>query len=85
MVAVTPDDGDVAGEYRDLPELGPDDHVGLAVDDDGSSSYHSSSDDEDLEEEEALSMEDMVKLAKIWVANPTNSHHWTTRAGGGMV
>ncbi|KAI5005150.1 hypothetical protein ZWY2020_032393 [Hordeum vulgare] len=86
LCAATPGGGsDVAGGYGDLPGLGPDDHVGLAVDDGGSSSYHSSSDDEDLEEEATLSMEDRVKLTKIWVANPTISHHWTSGAGGGVV
>ncbi|KAI4991588.1 hypothetical protein ZWY2020_039974 [Hordeum vulgare] len=85
MATATPSGSDVAGGYGDLPGLGPDGHVGLAVDEGGSSSYHSSGDDEDLEEEEALSMEDRVKLAEIWVANPTSSHHWTSGAGGDLV
>ncbi|KAE8775279.1 hypothetical protein D1007_52220 [Hordeum vulgare] len=85
MAATTLDGGDVADGYGDLPGLGPGDHVGLVVDDGGSSSYHSSGDDEDLEEEAALSMEDRVKLAVIWVANPTSSHHWASGAGGGVV
>ncbi|KAE8777895.1 hypothetical protein D1007_49304 [Hordeum vulgare] len=85
MATATPSGSDVAGGYGDLPGLGPDGHVGLAVDEGGSSSYHSSGDDEDLEEEEALSMEDRVKLAEIWVANPTSSHHWTSGAGGDVV
>ncbi|KAE8793943.1 hypothetical protein D1007_31381 [Hordeum vulgare] len=63
----------------------PYDHVGLVVDDDDSSPYHSSGDDEDLEEEPVLSMENRVKLAEIWVAIPTSSHHWTSGSGGGMV
>ncbi|KAE8785110.1 Ubiquitin carboxyl-terminal hydrolase 12 [Hordeum vulgare] len=85
MAATTPGGDDVAGGYGDLPGLGPDDHIGLVVDDSGSSSYHSFDDDEDMEEEAALPMEDRVKLAEIWVANPTSSHHWTSGAGGGVV
>ena len=71
MAAATPGGVDGAGGYGDLPGLGPDDHLGLD-DVDGSSSYYSSADDEDLEEEAALSMEDRVKLAEIWVAHPTS-------------
>ena len=59
MAAATPGGGGVAGGYGDLPGLGVDDHVGLAVDDGGSSSNHSSGvglEDEDLEEEASLSM-----------------------------
>ncbi|KAE8820464.1 hypothetical protein D1007_01612 [Hordeum vulgare] len=85
MAAATTDGDDVVCGYGDLPGLGPDDHVGLAMDDGGSSSYHSYSDDEDLEEEAMLSMEDRVKLAEIWVANTTTSHQWTSGAGGGVV
>ncbi|KAE8782356.1 hypothetical protein D1007_44274 [Hordeum vulgare] len=88
MAAVTPGGGDVAGGYRDLPGLGVDDHVSLAVDDGGSSRNHSSgarSEDEDLKEEVALSMEDRVKMAEIWVANPSSSYHWTIGAGGGLI
>ena len=68
MAAATPGGVDGAGGYGDLPGLGPDDHLGLD-DVDGSSSYYSSADDEDLEEEATLFMEDMVKLAEIWVAH----------------
>lgn len=88
MAAATPGGGGVAGGYGDLPGLGVDDHVGLAVDDGGSSLSHSSgarSEDGDLEEEAALSMEDRVKMAEIWVANPSSSHHWTNGAGGGLM
>ncbi|KAE8802453.1 wd repeat-containing protein 43 [Hordeum vulgare] len=87
MATANPNGGDVTGSYGDLPGLGVDDHVGLAVDDGGYSSNHSSgagSEDEDLEEA-ALSMEDRVKMAEIWVANPSSSHHWTSGAGGGMI
>mgnify|MGYP005836855019 CR=1 FL=1 len=73
MAGATPGDGDGAGGYGDLPNLGSDDHLGLD-DDNGSSFYYSSADYEDLEEEAALSMEDMVRLAEIWVANPSSSH-----------
>ncbi|KAE8767923.1 hypothetical protein D1007_60657 [Hordeum vulgare] len=61
---------------------------GLVVDDGGSSSNNSSSaslEDEDLEEEAVLSMEDRMKMAEIWVVNPTGSHHWTRGAGGGLI
>ncbi|KAE8785684.1 hypothetical protein D1007_40589 [Hordeum vulgare] len=89
MAAATLGGSDVAGGYGDLPDLGVDDHVGLAVDDGGSSSNHSSDaglEEEDLEEEEeALSMEDRVKMAEIWVANTSSSHHWTSGAGGGLI
>ena len=84
MAAATPGGVDGAGGYGDLPGLGPDDHLGLD-DVDGSSSYYSSADDEDLEEESALSMEDRVKLAEIWVAHPTSSHQWTSGAAGGVL
>ena len=83
MATATPDGGDSAGGYVDLLGLGSDDHVGL--DDGGSGSYYSSADDEDLEEETTLSMEDRVRLAEVWVANPTSSHHWTSGAGGGVL
>ncbi|KAE8812796.1 hypothetical protein D1007_10124 [Hordeum vulgare] len=76
MATTTPGGGDVAGGYGDLPGLGVDDHVGLAVDDGGYSSNHSS---------DAGSEEDRVKMAEIWVANPSSSHHWTSGAGGGMI
>ncbi|KAI4996055.1 hypothetical protein ZWY2020_041153 [Hordeum vulgare] len=88
MATATPGGGDVAGGYGHLPSLGLDDPVGLGVDDGGSSSNHSSGaglEDEDLEEEAARSMEDRVKMAEIWVANPTSSHHWTSGAGGGLM
>ncbi|KAE8817095.1 hypothetical protein D1007_05300 [Hordeum vulgare] len=55
------------------------------MDDGSSSSYLSSGDDEDLKEEVELSMEDRVKLAEIWVANPTSIHHRTSGAGSGVV
>ena len=72
MAAATPGGGDGAGGYGDLPGLGNDDHLGLD-DVDGSSSYYSSA-DEDWEEEAALSMEDRLKMAEIWVAHPSSSH-----------
>ena len=84
MAAATPGGVDGAGGYGDLPGLGPDDHLGLD-DVDGSSSYYSSADDEDVEEEAALSMEDRVRLAEIWVANPSSSHQWTSGAAGDML
>ena len=84
MAAATPGGVHGTGGYGDLPGLGPDDHLGLD-DVDGSSSYYSSADDEDLEEEAALSMEDRVKLAEIWVAHPTSSHQWTSGAAGGVL
>ncbi|KAE8803257.1 hypothetical protein D1007_20837 [Hordeum vulgare] len=80
MTTATPGGDDVAGRYGDLPGLGVDDHVGLAVEDGGSSG-----DDEDLEEEAPVSMEHRVKMAEIWVANPRSSHHWTSGAGGGVI
>ncbi|KAE8815484.1 hypothetical protein D1007_06944 [Hordeum vulgare] len=88
MAAATPGGGDVVGGDGNLPGLGLDDHVCLAVYDSGSSSNHSSGaslEDEDVEEEAALSMEDTVKMAEIWVANPTSSHHWNCGPGGGLI
>jgi hypothetical protein len=87
MAAATPSGGEGGcssgggvGGYGDLPGLGSDEHVRL---DGGGSSSNYSSDDEDLEEA-PLSMEQRVRLAEIWVANPTTSHHWTCAAGGVM-
>ncbi|KAI5011538.1 hypothetical protein ZWY2020_013675 [Hordeum vulgare] len=80
MTTAIPGGDDVAGGYGDLPGLGVDDHIGLAVEDGGSSG-----DDEDLEEEAPVSMEHRVKMAEIWVANPRSSHHWTSGAGGGVM
>ena len=45
-----------------------------------SSSEYSSDDDEFMEP--ALSMEQRVRLAKQWVANPSNSHELTHGLGG---
>lgn len=86
MAAVTPgggaggcsSDGGVGG-YGDLPGLGSDARAGLDCGYSSSSDY-SSDDDEFLEP--PLSMEQRVRLAKIWAANPTTSHQWTHGVGG---
>ncbi|KAE8801374.1 hypothetical protein D1007_23071 [Hordeum vulgare] len=80
MAAATPDDDGVVGGYGDLPGLGDDDHVGLEG---SSSSYYIG--DEEEEEEASLSMDQRVRLAEMWVANPTTSHHLTTGVGGVLL
>ncbi|KAI4972129.1 hypothetical protein ZWY2020_003054 [Hordeum vulgare] len=77
MVAATPDGSGVIGGYGDLPGLGDDDHVGLDV---SSLSYYTG--DKEEEEEVPLSMAQRVRLAEMWVANPTTSHHLTSGLGG---
>ncbi|KAI4994249.1 hypothetical protein ZWY2020_029297 [Hordeum vulgare] len=77
MAAATPDDGGFVGSYGDLPSLSDDDHVGL---DGSSSSYYTG--DEEEEEEAPLSMAQRVRLAEMWAANPTTSHHLTSGLGG---
>ncbi|KAE8800009.1 hypothetical protein D1007_24483 [Hordeum vulgare] len=77
MAAATPDGGGVVGGYEDLPDLGDDDHVGL----EGSSSSYYIGDKEE-EEEASLSMDQRVRLAEMWMANPTTSHHLTIGVGG---
>lgn len=70
--------GGGVGGYGDLFGLGSDAVRGI----DGGyscSSYYSSDNDEFLEP--ALSMEQQVRLTKIWVANPTTSHHCTHGIG----
>ncbi|KAI4988328.1 hypothetical protein ZWY2020_029958 [Hordeum vulgare] len=80
MVAATPNDGGVVSGYGDLPDLGDDDHVGLEG---SSSSYYTGNEEE--EEEASLSMDQGVRLAEMWVANPTTSHHLTTGVGGVLL
>ena len=77
-MAATPGDGaggcsnDGGGGSGDLPGFGS--VAAGGIDSGGySSSAYSSDDDEFLEP--ALSMEQRARLAKIWVANPTTSHH----------
>ena len=78
MASVTPAGGDGRGDVSggDLPRLGLD----------GSGGYSSSeycSEDEDFAEP-ALSMEQRLQLARIWVANPSTAHHWTHGFGGAL-
>ncbi|KAE8810381.1 hypothetical protein D1007_12845 [Hordeum vulgare] len=80
MAAATPDGGGLVGGYGDLPGLGNDDHVGM----DGSSSSCYISVKEE-EEEASLTMDQWVRLAEMWVASPTTSHHLTTRVGGVLL
>ena len=73
--------GGVVGGYGDLPGLGSDAHRGIEVDgEESSSSAYYSDDDEGMEA--PLSMEQRPRLAEIWVANPTTSHHWSHGLGG---
>ena len=67
MASATLAGGDASGS--DLPRLGLN----------GSGCYSSSeysSEDEDFVEP-ALSMEQRLKMVRIWVANPSTTHHWT--------
>ncbi|KAI4972640.1 hypothetical protein ZWY2020_003565 [Hordeum vulgare] len=81
MAAATPNGGGVGSDgYDDLPGLGDDDHVGL---DGSSSSYYTG--DEEEEEEAPLSMAQRVRLAEMWVANPTTSHQLTSGLGGALT
>jgi hypothetical protein len=51
----------------------------------GSGSGYSTSeysDDDDDFSEAALSMEQRLQLARIWVANPSLAHQWTHGIGG---
>ncbi|KAE8779196.1 hypothetical protein D1007_47804 [Hordeum vulgare] len=80
IAAATPDDSGVVGGYGDLLGLDADDHVGL---DGSSSSYYTG--DEEEEEEAPLSMAQRVRLAKMWVDNPTTSHHLTSGLGGALL
>ena len=72
--------GGGVGGYGDLPGLGADAHPGLAEDDGDSSSYYSSGEEE--MKEAPLSMEQRLRMAEMWVANPLTSHHWTHGCGG---
>ena len=74
MASATPAGGDGLGDASggDLPRF------------DGSGGYSSSeysSEDEDFAEP-ALSMEQRLQLARIWVANPSTAHQWTHGIGG---
>ena len=76
MASATPagDDGQGDASGGDLPRLGLD----------GSGCYSSSeysSEDEDFAEP-ALSMEQRLKMVRIWVANPSTAHQWTHGIGG---
>lgn len=79
MAAATPGSGGVVGGYDDLPGLGGDDRVGL---DGSSASYYTG--DEEEEEDVPLSMDQRVRLAEMWLTNPTTSHHWTSGVGGAL-
>ena len=73
--------GGIVGGYGDLPGLGSDAHRGIEVDgEESSSSAYYSDDDEGMEA--PLSMKQRLRLAEIWVANPTTSHHWSHGLGG---
>ena len=76
MASATPagDDGQGDASGGDLPRLGLD----------GSGCYSSSeysSEDEDFAEP-ALSMEQRLKMARIWLSNPSTARQWTHGIGG---
>ena len=73
--ATTAGDGDGVDGGGDLPFLPP---SGPAGGDDSSSAY--SSDDED--ESPLISMEERLRVAHLWVANPSSSHEVTHGLGG---
>ena len=74
MALATPAGGDGLGDASggDLPRF------------DGSGGYSSSkysSAEEDFAEP-ALSMEQRLRMARLWVDNPSTAHHWTHGFGG---
>ncbi|KAI5022605.1 hypothetical protein ZWY2020_059490 [Hordeum vulgare] len=82
MAAATPGsivgggcDGDVEGDGR---------HIGVAWGggDDDRDSYLSDGKGSCEFSEPAMSKTGMSRLAEIWVANPSTSHHWTSGIGG---
>lgn len=84
-VATTPAGGKGASEEGgisgDIPLLCVDGSTGII---DGSGAYSTSEDyrDDDDFVESALPTEQRLRLAHIWVANPSNAHQWTHGIGG---
>ena len=78
MASATPAGGEGRGDDRSngllLPRLGVDGSGGYST-----SEYNSDGDDFS---EPALSMEQRLWMARIWVANPSTAHQWTHGIGG---
>ena len=81
MAAATPSGGGNGdGGSANIPLFGSGAAGAFEGGDDYSSSKYSSDDDEFMEP--TLSMEQRVRLAQLWVANPSNSHELTHGPGG---